>query len=192
MRRASGVHPATGAATRVRSAADAGMAGLYDGRERQLPVAYGEGPAPCGATDRTVRRGSDGAPALTTVQGTDPDAAGSPREAAGSGPTAAEQRGSPCSGGGRSADQRPNTSIGRVTYCGTPMAAVPRARKTCRYCAAHGVRLTASSTHRASCQYYTRCPCFACRKLHLRNHEYRDAKCRRTAVAAARTVAARL
>ncbi len=90
---------------------------------------------------------------------------------------------------GHSARQRPNPSSARIN--GSPAAARPRSSHNCRYCALHGVVTAASPTHRATCQYFNRCPCFKCRKLHLRNSINAELNVRHRTEVAARKAAAK-
>ena len=99
-------------------------------------------------------------------------------------------------GGGQCNGQRPNP--GRGIVAGAPAtvpqppapAAVSRPPAVCKYCALHGVTSAFSRTHRASCHYFNRCPCFRCRKLHLRNYNIAEcARRKRQAVAALKRAA---
>ena len=96
-----------------------------------------------------------------------------------------------CDGGGSSADQ-PATAREAVSSVAPSTAPVPRATVgNCRYCAVHRVTLAASPSHRAACRYFHRCPCFACRKLHLKNHLDAETMPRGCAAAAAVRAAAK-
>ena len=68
----------------------------------------------------------------------------------------------------------------------------PRPVQRCRFCAVHGKDVVFTQAHRASCPYYASCPCFACRKVHIRNIAGIQCRRRRLAAEAALNAAAEL
>ena len=92
---------------------------------------------------------------------------------------------------GRSAVQRPMTPSSVGVHSISAAAASARSVGKCRYCALHGIVTVASPMHRAACQYFSRCPCFKCRKLHLRNTLNAEVMVRKRKATAVATAAAR-
>ncbi len=90
-------------------------------------------------------------------------------------------------GGGRSAEQRPNTS--GASTGGVLAAAVRRPPLKCRFCAVHGVYTAITSSHRQACKYLHHCGCTHCRKLHLQNQRSKEGGYQRKAAAARKAAA---